>query len=272
MTSSKLRDLWKAGKPVINGWLSTSSSFVAEIMAAQGYDSLTIDLQHGFVGYDQATSMLQAMRASQVTPMVRVPWLDPADVMKALDAGALGIICPMVNTRAEAERFVSYMRYPPDGVRSFGPTRVTFSEGADYGQRANAEVVALAMIETADAMRNLQDIVTTPGLDGVYIGPADLTLGLTGRKYPTGFDREEPEMVDAIQTILRAAHAAGIKAALHCGTPAYAAKAIGWGFDLVTLSNDVRLLAGAAAQSVAGVRGLLGQAPGGNASTSKSGY
>lgn len=254
MLPSKVKTLWQSGKPVINGWLSTASAFVAEIMAAQGYDSLTIDLQHGFVGYDSATSMLQAMHASGVTPMVRVPWLDAADVMKALDAGAMGIICPMVNSRADAERFVSYMRYPPDGQRSFGPTRVTFAQGADYGQKANDSVLAFAMIETAEAMKNLDEIVKTPGLDGVYIGPADLTLGLTGRKYPTGFDREEPEMVEAIQKILKAAHGAGIRAALHCGMPTYAAKAIGWGFDLVTISNDVRLLAGAAAQSVAAAR------------------
>jgi 4-hydroxy-2-oxoheptanedioate aldolase len=272
MQATKLRSLWESNKPVINGWLSTSSSFVAEIMASTGYDSLTIDIQHGFVGYDGATAMLQAMRASGVTPMVRVPWLEPADVMKALDAGAMGIICPMVNTRADAERFVSYMRYPPEGVRSFGPTRVTFSQGADYGQHANGHVVALAMIETAEAMKNLTEIVNTPGLDGVYIGPADLTLGLTGRKYPTGFDREEPEVVQAIKEILASAHKAGIKAALHCGTPTYAAKAIGWGFDMVTISNDVRLLAGAASQSVSTVRNLLGADSTNSTSDKKSGY
>jgi len=259
MTPTTLKKLWQEGKPALNGWLSTSSAFVAEIMAEQGYDSLTVDLQHGLVGYEAATAMLQAMRASGVTPMVRVPWLDAGDVMKALDAGAMGIICPMVNTRADAERFVSYMRYPPEGQRSFGPTRVTFSQGSDYGQKANETVIGFAMIETAEAMNNLEAIVATPGLDGVYIGPADLTLGLTGRKYETGFDREEPEMVAAIQTILHAAHRSGIKAALHCGTPAYAAKAIGWGFDLVTLSNDVRLLAGAAQQSVATARALIGE-------------
>jgi 4-hydroxy-2-oxoheptanedioate aldolase len=261
MVPNKIKKLWSEGKPVINGWLSTSSPFVAEIMAAQGYDSLTVDCQHGLVAYEAATTMLQAMRASGVVPMVRVPWLDPGDIMKALDAGSYGIICPMVNSRAEAQRLVSWMRYPPDGVRSFGPTRAVFAAGADYGQHANDEVLALAMIETADAMTNLDEIVTTPGLDGVYIGPADLALGLTGRKYPTGFDRQEPELVEAIQHVLKKAKAAGIRAGLHCGTPAYAAKAIGWGFDLVTLSNDVRLLAGAANQSVTDVRKLLGDAP-----------
>lgn len=259
MVPNGVRAKWAAGQPVLNGWLSIACPFTAEIMAEQGYDSITIDLQHGLVGYEMATAMLQAMRASGVTPLIRVPWLDPAAIMKALDAGAYGVICPMVNTREEAERLVSYMRYPPKGVRSFGPTRAFFSAGADYGRHADEEVVCLAMIETAEAFANLDAIVTTPGLDGVYIGPADLTLGLTGRRYPTGFDREEPEMVDAIQTILRKAHEAGIRACLHNGTPAYAAKAVGWGFDLVTISNDVRLLAGAAQASVATVRKLLGE-------------
>ncbi len=272
MIPNGIRHKWAEGKPVINGWLSIASPFVAEIMVAQGYDSVTIDLQHGFVGYEMATSMLQALRASGVTPMVRVPWLDPGDIMKALDAGAYGIICPMINSRQEAERLVSYMRYPPHGVRSFGPTRALFSAGSDYGQHADKEVLCLAMIETADAMKNLEAIVSTPGLDGVYIGPADLTLGLTGRRYATGFDREEPEMVEAIRKVLEKSHAAGIRAALHCGTPAYAAKAVGWGFDLVTISNDVRLLAGAAQASVAAARQLIdGQQPG-KPATPGSGY
>jgi 4-hydroxy-2-oxoheptanedioate aldolase len=178
----------------------------------------------------------------------------------------------MVNTRAEAEQLVSYMRYPPNGVRSFGPSRVTFSAGADYGQHADKEVLCFAMIETAEAMRNLDAIVSTPGLDGVYIGPADLTLGLTGRKYPTGFDRDEPEIVEAIKRVLDAAHKAGIRACLHNGSAAYAAKAVGWGFDLVTISNDVRLLAGAAAASVAEARKLIGSAPTNVPAQARGGY
>jgi 4-hydroxy-2-oxoheptanedioate aldolase len=272
MLPNGIRAQWSAGKPVINGWLSIACPFTAEIMAAQGYDSITIDLQHGLIGYEVATTMLQAMRASAVTPLVRVPWLDPAAIMKSLDAGAYGVICPMINTREEAERLVSYVRYPPDGVRSFGPTRANFSAGADYGQHADAEVLCFAMIETADAVANLDGIVSTPGLDGVYIGPADLTLGLSGRRYPTGFDREEPEIVEVIQTILHKAHKAGIRACLHNGTPTYAAKAIGWGFDLVTISNDVRLLAGAAQASVATARKLIADQAPSPAATATGGY
>jgi 4-hydroxy-2-oxoheptanedioate aldolase len=272
MLPNAIRAKWNAGKPVINGWLSIACPFTAEIMAEQGYDSVTIDLQHGLVGYEVATSMLQAMRASAVTPLVRVPWLDPAAIMKSLDAGAYGVICPMINTRDEAERLVSYVRYPPNGVRSFGPTRANFSAGSDYGQHADSEILCFAMVETAEAVANLDQIVSTPGLDGVYIGPADLTLGLTGRRYPTGFDREEPEMVEAIQTILRKAHEAGIRACLHNGTPTYAAKAIGWGFDLVTISNDVRLLAGAAQASVATARKLIADQEPPIASSATEGY
>jgi 4-hydroxy-2-oxoheptanedioate aldolase len=227
-------------------------------MAAQGYDALTIDLQHGLASGETMTQMLQAMRASGVAPMARVPWLGAADVMRVLDAGAYGVICPMVNSREDAERLVSYMRYPPAGVRCFGPTRATFSAGEDYGQHADHEVICLVMIETAEAVANIDAIVATPGLDGIYIGPADLTLGLSGRKYRTGFDREEPEIVEAILHVLKRAHAAGVRAGLHTGTADYAAKAIGWGFDLVTVSNDVRLLAGAAKASIDRVRSLLG--------------
>ena len=272
MTPNGIRRMWSEGKPVLNGWLSIGNPFTAEIMAAQGYDCLTIDQQHGLLGSEAIATMLQAMRSGHATPMVRVPWLSAGDIMKALDAGALGIICPMINSRAEAEQLVSYMRYPPHGQRSFGPTRAVFAHGADYGQKADEEVLCLAMIETADGMKNLDEIVTTPGLDGVYIGPADLTLGLTGRKYPTGFDREEPEMVAAIKTILDKAHGAGIRACLHCGSPAYAAKAIGWGFDLVTLLNDVRLLASAAQSSLAATRKALGENQAATAEPKNSGY
>ena len=259
MIKNGLKSLWAEGKPALNGWLSIASPFSAEIMAAQGYDSVTVDLQHGILDYSSAVPMFQAMRASGVTPMARVPWLDAGAIMKVLDAGAYGVICPMVNSRAEAEELVSYMRYPPKGTRSFGPTRANFSAGANYAAEANGEVLCLAMIETAEAMTNLEEIVTTPGLDGVYIGPADLTLGISNGSLPPGFDREEPEMIEAIKKILAAAKTAGIRACLHCGSPAYAAQAIGWGFDLTTLSNDVRLLAAAASSSVSQTRELLGQ-------------
>lgn len=257
MFTNKLKQQWAGGRPAINGWLSIGNAFTAEIMAAQGYDSVTIDAQHGALDYGAVLPMLQAMRASGVTPMVRVPWREPGAIMKALDAGAQGIICPMVNSADEAAEFVSYMRYPPHGQRSFGPTRAAVAYGG-YGVAANDEVLALAMIETQQGIDNLDAIAATPGLDGIYIGPADLTLGTQEGRLAPGFDREEPEMIELIQRILAACKARGIRACLHCGTPDYAAKAIGWGFDLTTVSGDSRLLAAAAAASVATWRDLTG--------------
>lgn len=247
---TRLMETWGAGRGALNGWLSIASPFVAEILAAQGYDSLTVDLQHGALDYAALVPMLQAMRASGVTPLARVPWNEPGIIMKALDAGALGIICPMVNTAEEAAAFAAAMRYPPRGTRSFGPTRAVFAHGADYAGRANDTVLAFAMIETAQGMANLDAIAAVDGIDALYIGPSDLTLGLTGGRLAPAFDREEPEMLEAIHAIREAAKSNGKRAVLHCGSAAYAAKALGWGFDMVTLPNDVRLLAGAAAAAV----------------------
>ncbi len=201
--------------------------------------------------------MLQAMRASDVVPLVRVPWLEAGTIMKVLDAGSYGVICPMINNRQQAEQLVSFVRYPPEGCRSFGPTRAVFSAGTNYVKEANQQILCIAMIETAEAMKNLDEIVSTPGLDAVYIGPADLTLGITKGRLAPHFDREEDEIVKAINKILTAAHSADIYAAVHCGTPEYAAKAIGWGFNMVTISNDVQLLSNAASNSVDRTRELI---------------
>jgi len=256
MFTNPLKTHWQAGRATLNGWLSIGNPFTAEIMAAQGYDSLTIDWQHGALDYAALLPMLQAMRASNVTPLVRVPWREPGAIMKALDAGAQGIICPMVNSAAEAAEFVSYLRYPPAGQRSFGPTRAAIAYGGYDAQQANAEVLALAMIETAQGMDNLDAIAATPGLDGIYIGPADLTLGTQAGRLPPGFDREEPEMLALIQRILAACQAHGLAACLHCGSAEYAARAIGWGVRMTTVSGDSRLLAAAASASVAQWRAL----------------
>lgn len=272
MIPNRLKQLWAEGKPTINGWCSIGNPFTAEIMAAQGFDSVTIDMQHGALDYSHLLPMFQAMRASGATLMARVPWLEPGIIMKALDAGAYGIICPMVNSAEDAARFVSYLRYPPLGQRSFGPTRVSFAAGTNYAGEANDNILAFAMIETAEGMANLDAIAATPGLDGIYVGPADLTLSLTQGRLAPGFDREEPEMIAALHTILAACKTNGIRAALHCGTPDYAAKAVGWGFDMTTVGGDSRFLAAAAGAAVAGFRKLTdGVAAGGAAGKTEKG-
>ena len=257
MPKTNLRTLWNRNKPVLNGWLQIDCPLTAEIMSRQDYDSITIDMQHGIIGYTGSVSMLQSMHSSGVTPIVRVPWLDPSPIMKALDAGAYGIICPMINNPKQAEEFVSYMRYPPLGQRSFGPTRALYSSGNAYWEDANSKILSLAMIETKEAFQNINSIVNTKGLSGVYIGPSDLGIGLSDGDLGPGMDRTEAEVIDAFNEILNEAKKANILSGIHCASPEYAAKAVKWGFDLVTVNSDVKLLSEMANHVVKKTRNLF---------------
>lgn len=270
MIKNKLKRIWAEGRPTVNGWLSIGNPFTAEIMAAQGYDSVCVDMQHGALDYSSLLPMFQAMHASGAVLLARVPWLEPGIIMKALDAGAYGVICPMVNTAGEAAEFASYMRYPPVGQRSFGPTRAAYSMGGDYAAEANDEIVAFAMVETAEAVANLEAIAATSGIDGIYVGPSDLSFSLSRGGLAPGFDREEPEIVDVLKRIATVCRKHGKRAGLHCGSPDYAARAIGWGYDMTTVSGDSRLLAGAAAASVARFLDLV--AGGTTREAAKGGY
>lgn len=261
MKPNLLKRSWSNGVATVNGWLSIGNAFTAEIMAEQGYDSLTIDVQHGFLDYADAKGMLQAIRASQKTPLVRVPWLEPGIIMKCLDAGAHGVICPMINTPDQAAALVDAVRYPPLGNRSFGPTRANISAGPGYFAGANENVLAIAMIETDEGVQNVEAIARVPGIDALYIGPGDLALGISHGRLQPGLDREEEEAREAILRIRDAARAAGISSGIHCGTPEYAARSVDWGFDMVTISSDVRLLVAAAATSLGRFQGLTGRTP-----------
>jgi 4-hydroxy-2-oxoheptanedioate aldolase len=252
MRANHLKQLWRRDAAAINGWLSVPAAYSAEAMSRQGWDSLTIDLQHGITDYLKAADMLAAMAASEVVPLARVPWREPGIIMKMLDAGALGVICPMVNSRLEAEEFAAAMRYPPKGRRSFGPARAALCYGGDYAQHANDEVLAIAMIETQSALSNVEEIAATPGIDALYIGPADLSLSL-GEK--PGFDSEVPKVVAAIDKILAAAKANNIQAGIHNATAAYARKMADKGFRLLTVGSDSRFMIAGAQAAVAEFRG-----------------
>ena len=191
-----VREIWAAGKAVINSWLGVPSSFSAEVMAHAGWDSLVVDMQHGMIDYSMMVPMLQGISTTGTVPLVRVPWNDPAHIQKALDAGAYGIICPMINNRAEAEKFVGSMRYAPLGYRSSGPIRASLYGGADYHMKANDIVVAFGMIETAEAIDNLDEILSTPGLDAIYVGPSDLSISLG---YNPGGDKPDEWMMAALK-------------------------------------------------------------------------
>jgi 4-hydroxy-2-oxoheptanedioate aldolase len=239
MRANRLRELWNAGKPVINGWCSMPGAFSAELMAAMGWDAVTVDTQHGVIGYSEMLAMLQAISTTSATPLVRVSWNQPGEIMRALDAGAYGVICPMINDAAECAAFVQACRYPPQGFRSSGPTRAVVYGGADYHAKANGEMLAIAMIETAAGLENVEAIVATPGLDGVYIGPSDLSLAMGG---PPGQDSDAPGLMAAFDRILAACKAAGVRVGVHTNSPAYSQKMIGRGFDLVTVGADTRYM------------------------------
>jgi 4-hydroxy-2-oxoheptanedioate aldolase len=172
--------------------------------------------------------------------VVRVPWLEPGILMKSLDAGAYGVICPMINTKEDAQKLVAYTHYAPRGTRSFGPVRALLYGGADYPKHANDTIVTFAMIETAAALDNLDDILSVEGLDAIYIGPSDLSLALGCN--PT-FDDLDPKAAAAVDHILARAKAHGVVAGIHNGTPESAQKRIAKGFQFVTVSSDARLMA-----------------------------
>jgi 4-hydroxy-2-oxoheptanedioate aldolase len=258
MRPNRLRTLWQSGGAAVNGWLAIPNSFSAEVMAQQGWDSLTIDLQHGVVDYQALVPMLQAISTTDTVPVVRVPWLEPGILMKVLDAGAYGVICPMVNSREDAQKLVAYTHYAPRGTRSFGPVRALIYGGADYPQHANDTIVAFAMIETAAALDNLDSILSVEGLDAVYIGPSDLSLAL-GCK-PT-FDEVDPKVAQAIDHILERAKAHGVVAGIHNGAPPAALARIAKGFQFVTVSSDARLMAAGAQQVVSAMRAAPTRAP-----------
>lgn len=251
MRPNKIREIWQAGGAVVNGWLAIPNSFSAETMAHQGWDSLTIDLQHGVVDYQAMVTMLQAISTTETVPVVRVPWLEPGILMKTLDAGAYGVICPMVNTKEDAQKLVTYTHYAPKGTRSFGPVRALLYSGADYPQHANDTIVTFAMIETAAALDNLDEILSVEGLDAIYIGPSDLSLALGCN--PT-FDDLDPKAAEAVDHILARAKAHGVVAGIHNGTPESAQKRIAKGFQFVTVSSDARLMAAGAQQVISKMR------------------
>ncbi len=249
--ANRIKELWNDGKAVINSWLGIPSSFSAEVMAHAGFDSLVVDMQHGMIEYQMMVTMLQGISCTNTVPLVRVPWNDPAHIQKALDAGAYGIICPMINNRAEAEKFVASMRYAPLGYRSSGPIRAALYGGADYHAKANDIVVALGMIETREAMENLDEILSVKGLDAVYIGPSDLSISYG---YPPGGDKPDEWMAEAQKKILDACQRHGVQPGIHCGAPAYARKMIEMGFKFVTVGGDTRFVTMGAAATVQEMR------------------
>jgi len=236
---NSLVKLWADGGSAINAWLAINSPVSAEAMAKLDWDTVTIDTQHGMVDLGQAMTMIQAVAATGKITMCRVPWNDPTWIMKFLDAGALGIVCPMVNTREQCEAFVGACRYAPMGGRSWGPVRIPFANPPEYLEWANKNVATLAMIETQEALDNLDDILSTPGLDALYVGPSDLAISLGETPDPNA---GAPKVKAAIEQIFEAAGRHGVAPCIHTGGGEMAKEYLAKGWRLTTIQNDLRMM------------------------------
>lgn len=235
---SRLRTLFAEGSTAFGVWIMLSSPAGAEMVAAMGFDYVGIDCQHGLLDYADMRDILLMLRGFETTPVVRVPSGEASVIGRALDAGAEAIVVPMVNNRADAERAAAASRLPPDGIRSYGPGRAHQPFGRDPAE-INREVLCFAMIETREALSNADDICSTPGVDGIYIGPSDLALSLgfppMGTDYP-------PEHVEAVQTILDACRRHEVVPAIHAYGGANARMRADQGFKMVTVTADAAIL------------------------------
>ena len=223
MRSNIIKDRIAAGETVVNAWLSIGSSYSAEGAGHSGVHS----------GFQEALHMLQAISATPAVPLVRVPSLDPAKIMHLLDAGAYGIICPMISTPEDAASLVAACRYPPFGIRSFGPSRGLLYGGGDYVAQANQTVMAIPMIETAEAVDRIDEILAVDGIDMIYLGPNDLAFSLEGH---VGSSRPKSEA--AIAKVLEHARRHGVPVGIFCSDAEDARARRDQGCALVTPGND----------------------------------
>lgn len=249
--AARLASANKAGRPLVNGWMMTPEPALLELMAQHGWDSVTLDLQHGQIDAAQARTLARTALGLGLPLMARLASNDPVSICRLLDDGFEGLICPMVNSAQEAQELANAAHYPPKGNRSFGPVRASAVHGADYWRTIADHLVVLAMIETRQALDALPDILSIDGLGGVYVGPADLGLSLTGA--PTR-EPDEPGLIATIDDIRAKAQAANKLAAIHNTTAPHAARMAGNGWNIVTGPSDVGLLASASAQAFATIR------------------
>jgi 4-hydroxy-2-oxoheptanedioate aldolase len=260
MRPNKLKQLLRDGKTAANAWLSIPSSYSAEVIGHCGFDAVTIDMQHGMVDFGQAVALLQAISATPATPLARPQSSDPVQIMRLLDAGAYGVICPQVDNADIARAVVAACKYPPSGERSFGPSRGLLYGGADYFAHANQEILVLVMIESPQAVANLDSILDVPGVDGIYIGPNDfsLTHGGAPSSEPGG------EVGELIERVRARTQERGLYTGIFCADGLMARRRIAQGFQVVTPGNDATILKAGCLEQLS----AMGAAAGGAAGTS----
>ena len=252
MRPNILKQKFRNKEVALGGWCSVGSAYSAEVMGHGGYDTVVVDLQHGMLYIEQAMAMLAALSSTPAMPMVRVSGNQFFEVNKLLDAGAYGVICPMIDSVNDARRFVDACRYLPQGTRSYGPTRGFLYGGADYFSGANDEILTLGMIETPRGLSNVDEIAAVEGLDGLFIGPADLSLALG---LAPGVDWRSGPFADAIDLILASARRHGKMTGIYCPSVAFALDMRQKGFDYLNLGNDAAYLRAASQEWVAALKG-----------------
>ncbi|XSG82802.1 MAG: HpcH/HpaI aldolase family protein [Methyloligella sp. ZOD6] len=243
MSDDRFRTAAKAGRTLYDAWLTLNSPFAIELIAKAGWDCVTIDQQHGLGGHSELVACLTAARAARLPALVRVAENDKALVGRALDAGAQGVICPLIDSADDAARFIRAVKYPPQGIRSWGPYRARLEFEGDYFSAANGWTIACAQIETAGAMDSLDDILSLEGLDMICLGPNDLSVALTGE-----LDIRAPEVADAMNLVLRKAKERGVIALIFANDIDFARPAIEAGWDVVAIGSDASWLAQTAAE------------------------
>lgn len=251
MRVNKLRQKLAAGGKFISGWVNCGNPLVVEAMANAGFDAVTLDMQHGELHSGNLITALQAVSTTDAVPLVRVPWNHPPDVMKALDFGAQGVICPLIETPEAAAAFVAACRYPPLGGRSYGPVRAGIKGGADYYSYANEMVMAIPMIETKLGLQNLGSILEVPGIDAIFVGPSDLAQSLgqqIGPEYVDGV------VFEALAQIVQTCSAKGVPVGVYTNSVGYARRMLELGFSFVTAGSDLGYVRAAAADVVAQLR------------------
>ncbi len=239
MKQNNLKKIWEQKKIATNAWLTIPHSWTAEIIANTGFDACTIDLQHGLLDYQVALTMLQSINTTESVPLVRVPWNEPIFIMKMLDAGALGIIAPMINNEQETKTFIEACRYPPAGFRSYGPFRASLTCGEDYFYEANKEVLAIALIETKEGLQNVEEIAGVEGLNGFYIGTVDLSISLGLKKLG---DLQDTVLMSAVQTIVDIAHEYNLMIGIHSASSEETELLQDLGVNMITPMTDSTVL------------------------------
>lgn len=250
MQPNPLRTRWEAGETAIGGWLSIPSQLTAEAVAAADLDYVCIDMQHGPLDFSDAVRMLPALTLGGVTPIIRIPEYSTARISTALDAGAMGVVIPLVNSPEEASAAAAACRYPPLGQRSLGATRALLLEGSDYYEHADSEVACIPMIETMEAIDALDEILSVPGVDAAYVGPSDLALSMGYRPGTTA-----PAYLAMLDRIVEACNRRGVVPGIHA-TPGTTADRLARGFRMVTVVSDMQALRAAIDRAIADAKGI----------------